>query len=102
MNMSNSIAFPDNVILYDDFESALLGFGRVMREGALHDVAIYSYERMAEKLLSDFAGTEHADDEIAVDEYLQFNVLGGYLGPNTPVVVIQGWFDVTPQLPDQP
>ena len=86
---------PSDVIVFDGFDSALVGWGRVLRDGEMRDVAIYSYERMAESLLEDWIGTENENDDIAVDEHLQHNVLGGYLGPNTPVILIQSWLDVT-------
>lgn len=89
-------ALQDGTVVWDGFDDALVGFGKVVRGNELHEVAMYSYEKMVQVLLKSWEGTQHDGDEVAVEEYLQYNVLGGYLGPNTPVVLIESWLDVAP------
>ena len=66
------------VILADWFEAALLGFGwQFTREVAVYDV---------EKCLAILHTRDGMSRDEAV-EYFEFNVIGAWVGPHTPVFV---------------
>ena len=64
-----------DALFADGFEDALIGVGRQFN----HDVAIYDYNHCIAILMRDAMDIEEAI------EYLEFNVLGAWVGPNTPV-----------------
>lgn len=66
-----------NALMLDGFDEALIGLGTQF----CHDVAIYSYEKCVDILVSN--GLTHQDAE----EYLEFNVAGAWVGNNTPVLL---------------
>jgi hypothetical protein len=69
----------DGAIVYDGFEDAFIGFAeRCSSPG----VAIYSYERMIQVLM----GRDGMTYDEAV-EYIDFNVIGGWVGERTPYVM---------------
>lgn len=86
-------ALEDGTVVWDGFDDALVGFGKVLRNGELREVAIYSWERMVDVLLKARGGDENDENAIAIAEYLQTNILNAYLGHNTPVVLIDSWVD---------
>jgi len=63
-------------LLADGFESALIGIGRQAHQY----LAVYDYAKCVE-LLMDGDGMTH---EMA-SEHMEFNVVGSYVGPNTPI-----------------
>ena len=69
----------DGAIVYDGFEDAFIGFAeRCSSPG----VAIYSYERMIHILMK--------RDDMSYGEaveYIDFNVIGGWVGERTPYVM---------------
>ena len=66
----------EEILLADGFEDAFLG---VAERCGGPSVAVYDYElAMAVLVRRDGLSEEEAD------EYLQFNVIGAYAGPNTP------------------
>ena len=65
-----------DALLADGFEAALLGFGFQFNAA----VAIYDYERCL-AILRDRDGMS----EDGALEFFEFNVVGAYMGPNTPV-----------------
>jgi hypothetical protein len=67
---------PD-AIVWDGFDEALIGIGE---RCGLGPVAIYDHEAMVEILMEDMT----VDD---AHEYLQYNVIGAYVGEYTPIVV---------------
>lgn len=78
---------PD-AVLWDGFDEALVGIASQFNTY----LALYDYERM-------LAGLEvQGLDTFEAAEHLDYNVLGGYLGANTPLVlhrtltnVVLGW-----------
>jgi hypothetical protein len=66
----------EDALLADGFEDALIGFGYRFSYG----VAVYSRKRCIEGLMSD--GIMEYDD---ATEYFDYNVIGAYVGENTPV-----------------
>lgn len=69
--------YPDaQIILADGFEDAFVG---IAERCASPHVAIYDYDRMLNVLVQRDGMTEEE-----ADEFLQFNVLGAYVGEGTP------------------
>lgn len=76
---------------YDD---AIVGVaeGRWDRTGHRDDVVVYDLERVVEITHQMLGGEEEGDLEDAL-EYVSFNIVGGYLGPTTPIFVrSRDWF----------
>lgn len=68
----------DEVMLADGFEEALVGFGYQFT----NQVAIYDYEACITIIMrnSDCSEAEAA-------EFMDYNVVGSYIGANTPVFI---------------
>lgn len=66
------------VLLADGFEEAFLGFGRQF----CHEVAVYDYHLCLDVL-------QHRDGMSweEAHEFFEFNVVGAWVGPNTPVFI---------------
>ena len=84
--MTKLVYVPEDVsyMQADGFESALLGVGNQFlgSEGQMH-VAVYSFSKCVKVLMD--------RDEMEYDEALEFmdyNVLGSYLGPGMPVFLL--------------
>lgn len=79
----------DTALLADGFEEAFIGFGTHFN----HAVAIYDYDKCLDILMKMFRSDaafekrEIEPEQIYLDavEYMEFNVTGGWVGPNTPV-----------------
>ena len=67
-------------LLADGFDAALLGFGR--RFNTI--VAIYSYAKCIDVLVKQ-SGMSKEEAE----EYMEYNVVGAYVGKQTPVFMIE-------------
>ena len=66
----------DDALLADGFEEALVGFGFHFNAA----VAVYDYHRCLDILRKrDGMGEDEAR------EFFEFNVVGAWMGPNTPV-----------------
>ena len=72
----------EDALLADGFEDAFIGFAE---RCASEPVAVYDYRR-AVKVLTERDGMS----EEGAEEFLQFNVLGAYVGERTP------WFLTVP------
>jgi len=70
----------DKTFLIDGFDGAFVGGLR--KFGQTLPIAVYDYDKMVEILIS--GGISDEDDAA---EYIEFNILGGYLGEGTPCVV---------------
>jgi len=69
----------ESVLLCDGFDEALIGFSQRINEPLL---AVYSYDKMTDILIErDGMTYEEAT------EYLDFNVIGAWVGPQTPIIV---------------
>ena len=62
-----------------DYDNCIIGIGARFHDGPL---AIYSVERIFEVLMRD-----DAVDEADAQEWFDFNVIGGWNGPGTPIYV---------------
>lgn len=71
-----------SIILADGFEEAFMGYGFQFN----NTVAIYDYEKCIEILMKDMT----MDEAI---EYMDFNVIGAYVGPNTPIFYIKELYE---------
>ena len=73
---------PD-AIVYDGLDDCLIGIGHRCSQNG---IAIYSYNKMVNHFMSHGMSYEEAV------EYIDFNILGGWLGEYTPLV-LQGEYD---------
>lgn len=67
-------------LLAAGFEEALVGVARRCGQPTL---AVYSYQKAADILIRQGMSPEDAD------EYLEFNVLGAWMGPQTPIFLVE-------------
>jgi|DEB19_MinimDraft_3_1074340.scaffolds.fasta_scaffold363232_1 hypothetical protein len=64
------------ILLADGFDEAVIGYGRQFNK----DFAVYDYERCVEILMNRDGMTQEE-----ADAYMEFNVIGSYMGEFTPV-----------------
>lgn len=69
-----------SVLLADGFDDAFVGLG--MRFGWIEPVAVYDYEKCLRILES-----RDGMDREGAEEFFQFNVLGAWVGDQTPIFV---------------
>lgn len=74
----------EEALLVNGFDKALLGFGR--RCGTI--VAVYSYEKCVDLLVKQSGMSE---DE--AHEYMEYNVIGAFVGDKTPIFMIEVGID---------
>lgn len=70
----------ESALLMDGFDEAFIGFSRRINEPML---AVYSYDKLI-KVCMERDGMEY---EEAV-EYVDFNVIGAWVGEQTPIIVM--------------
>jgi len=68
------------IVLFDGMEAAFVGLAERFEMDGHRYFAVYSYKKMVEIL------SEDMDDTDAM-EYLEFNTVGLYAGPNTPAIM---------------
>ena len=73
--------YEDETIYANGFEEALIGVGRQFTRS----LAVYDYDKCVSILMSRDGMDEH--DAI---EFIEFNVVGTWVGENTPVFVARG------------
>lgn len=72
----------EDIILYDGFDDAIMGYGQQFS----HVVAVYDLDAVREILLrGQDPELSREEAEERVQEHLDFNVLGAWVGPRTPV-----------------
>ena len=71
-------------LLADGFDAALIGFGRQFNK----TIAVYSYKKCVDILIKN-SGMSH--DEAV--EYMEYNVVGAYVGSHTPVFMQEATID---------
>lgn len=88
----------DEAIIYDNLDSAIIG---VANRCGMPSVVCYDYDKVIEALKDSFEVTEQDLDEfdisngVSIDdkkyemavEWYDYNIIGGYLGEYTPIVV---------------
>lgn len=77
----------EEVLLFDGFDEALIGWARPMNSPTL---AVYDWDTMVDVLMS----RDGCDMDGAI-EFLDFNVVGAYVGPQTPIILYRpDWVEV--------
>ena len=69
------------MIKYDGYDEAIIGPASIWRESTQVSVLVYDAEKIREILMRDGMDAEEAR------EFIEFNIEGGYLGIETPVIV---------------
>jgi hypothetical protein len=69
------------MIKYDGYDKAIIGPASIWRESTQVSVLVYDAEKIREILMQDGMDAEEAR------EFIEFNIEGGYLGIETPVLV---------------
>jgi hypothetical protein len=69
------------MIKYDGYDEAIIGPACIWRGHERVEVLVYDGEKIQEILMRDGCSDEEAR------EFIEFNIEGGYLGIETPVVV---------------
>ena len=70
----------ESLLLMDGLDEALIGYSKAMNEPIK---AVYSYE----KIIDVFVNRDGMEFEEA-EEFVSFNILGAYVGEQTPIVVM--------------
>jgi hypothetical protein len=71
----------EHVIKYDGYDEAIIGPASIWRDSTQVSVLVYDAEKIREILMQDGMDAEEAR------EFIEFNIEGGYLGIETPVLV---------------
>ena len=66
----------------DGFDEAIIGQACIWRDKGMHNVLVYDAEKMRSILME----RDNMDSDEA-REFIEFNIEGGYLGIETPVLV---------------
>ena len=69
------------MIKYDGYDEAIIGPASIWRDSTQVSVLVYDAEKIREILMRDGMDAEEAR------EFIEFNIEGGYLGIETPVLV---------------
>ena len=69
------------MIKYDGYDEAIIGPASIWRTNTMVSVLVYDAEKIREILMRDGMDAEEAR------EFIEFNIEGGYLGVETPVLV---------------
>jgi hypothetical protein len=69
------------MIKYDGYDEAIIGPAHIWRDQTTVGVLVYDAEKIREILMRDGMDAEEAR------EFIEFNIEGGYLGIETPVLV---------------
>ena len=69
------------MIKYDGYDEAIIGPAHIWRGNETVGVLVYDAEKIREILMRDGMDAEEAR------EFIEFNIEGGYLGIETPVLV---------------
>ena len=80
---------PDALIIGtgEEHDSALIGTAKIIREDEWVEVAMYSYDELIKSFTEQFRGDDSEDPEQDALEWVDYNVIGAYVGIYTPFVV---------------
>ena len=80
---------PDALIIGtgEEHDSALIGTAKIIREDEWVEVAMYSYDELIKSFTQQFRGDDSEDPEQDALEWVDFNVVGAYMGKYTPYIV---------------
>ena len=65
----------------NDHDNAIIGPANIWRNNTTVDVLVYDAEIIRENLMKEGMDSEEAR------EYIEFNIEGAYMGPDTPILV---------------
>ena len=72
------------MIKYDGYDEAIIGVANIWRNNTTVSVLVYDAEKIREIIMKDGCSADEAR------EFIEYNIEGGYLGIETPVLV---WTD---------
>jgi hypothetical protein len=80
---------PDALIIGtgEEHDSALIGTAKIIREDEWVEVAMYSYDELIKSFTEQFRGDDSEDPEQDALEWVDYNVVGAYMGKYTPYIV---------------
>ena len=84
---------PDALIIGtgEEHDSALIGTAKIIREDEWVEVAMYSYDELVKSFTEEFRDSESEDPEHDPEqdaiEWVDYNVVGAYMGKYTPYIV---------------
>jgi hypothetical protein len=80
---------PDTLIIGtgEEHDSALIGTAKIIREDEWVEVAMYSYDELIKSFTEQFRGDDSEDPEQDALEWVDYNVVGAYMGKYTPFIV---------------
>ena len=70
-----------------EHDSALIGIARIKREDEWVEVPMYSYDELISSFTEHFRGDSSEDPEQDALEWVDYNVMGAYMGIYTPYIV---------------
>ena len=70
-----------------EHDSALIGIARIKREDEWVEVPMYSYDELISSFTEQFRGDSSEDPEQDALEWVDYNVMGAYMGIYTPYIV---------------
>jgi len=82
----------EGFLLADGFEDCFIGFGRQFNT----PVSVYDYDKCVDKILKDSERScdakihDECDHYNEAVEYMEFNVVGAWVGESTPVYITVG------------
>lgn len=89
--LSNVGAHTGQAVKFDGYDSAIVGYAYVFRENSFRYCIVYSYEQLLDCYLQ-LPNVECGDDPLQeAEDYINFNLIGMYVGPHTPIVARE-WF----------
>ena len=71
----------------EEHDSALIGIARIKREDEWVEVPMYSYDELIKSFTEQFRGDSSEDPEQDALEWVDYNVMGAYMGIYTPYIV---------------
>ena len=69
----------------EEHDGALIGTCRIKREDVWVEVAMYSYDELIATFSKQFEDSEDPQQDAL--EWIDYNVMGAYMGINTPYIV---------------
>jgi hypothetical protein len=84
---------PEPLFIGEDekHDSALIGIARIKREDEWVEVSMYSYDELIASFTEEFRDPESEDPEHDPEqdaiEWVDYNVVGAYMGKYTPYIV---------------
>ena len=84
-----------NILVIDGCDDAIIGYCAQEHK----TTAVYCYDKLVQFRQDD--EMDEGDLQDMAVEWIQFNIVGAYVGPNMPVIVYPGDRDMIDELADQ-